>query len=162
VPRGRSSDALVYLHDLHATVLDLAGLPVDPPATDTHSRTLVPLWLPDRAPASTPPPAPRQRLLLAFTDTMRAVRTDRWKLIRYPQVDVTQVFDLLADPHERTDLAGLDAARTAEMRRVLEEAQAAAGDKLPWSAATIRPARVDLRDHPRDPYASRPWDAPAR
>jgi hypothetical protein len=90
------------------------------------------------------------------------VRTDRWKLIRYPQVDVTQVFDLLADPHERTDLAGLDAARTAGMRRVLEEAQAAAGDKLPWSAATIRPARADLRDHPRDPYASRPWDAPAR
>jgi hypothetical protein len=34
----------------------------------------------------------REEVFLAFTDTQRAIRDERWKLIRYPKVDVTQLF----------------------------------------------------------------------
>ncbi|NJN05795.1 MAG: hypothetical protein HC814_04685 [Rhodobacteraceae bacterium] len=35
--------------------------------------------------------------MLAYRDVQRAWRDDRWKLIRYPQVDVTQLFDIKND-----------------------------------------------------------------
>jgi arylsulfatase A-like enzyme len=37
---------------------------------------------------------------------MRSVSDGRWKLIRYPLVDRTQLFDLENDPHELANLAG--------------------------------------------------------
>jgi len=156
VPAGGESAALVYLHDLHATVLELAGQPVDGAAGEVESRSLVPLWHPVAA------APPRSRLLLSFTDTMRAVRTDRWKLIRYPQVDVTQLFDLHNDPDETLNLAPRDPARVAAMRLELEAAQHAAGDTLAWTAEAIRPALIDLAGRKRDPHAARPWEKPAR
>jgi arylsulfatase A-like enzyme len=160
IPAGRSSDALVYLHDVHATVLELAGQPDRPPPHEVDSRSLVPHWQAPAKDASAP--APRNRLLLAFTDTLRAVRHGRWKLIRYPQVDVTQVFDLENDPHETKNLVDADPERAAWLRRELESAQSAASDTLPWSTAEQRPAWVDLTGRPRDPFAARPWDAPSR
>ncbi|MFN0129951.1 MAG: sulfatase-like hydrolase/transferase [Verrucomicrobiales bacterium] len=161
VPEGRESQALVYLHDLHATVLDLAGAGPDNTPAESESQSLSPLWR--SATSSDPSPSQsRQRLLLAFTDTMRAVRTDRWKLIRYPQVDVTQLFDLAQDPDERHNLADRLPERVIAMRRELEGAQSAAGDSQPWTAAVVRPAFIDLTARARDPYAARPWDRPAR
>ena len=47
----------------------------------------------------------RPELFLAYRDVQRAYRDERWKLIRYPQVNVTQLFDLQADPHEMKNLA---------------------------------------------------------
>ena len=48
----------------------------------------------------------RPRLMFAYRNVQRALRDDRWKLIRYPEVDRTQFFDLKADPFETTNLAG--------------------------------------------------------
>ena len=65
----------------------------------------------------------RDTLFFAYRDFQRAVRDGRYKLIRYPQVDVTQLFDLHSDPHELLNLAGDSeqtdriAALTAEMHR---------------------------------------------
>lgn len=161
VPAGGASHALVYLHDLHATVLDLAGAPPTGLAGLAESRSLRAEW---QSPPTRGAPRVegRSRLLLSFTDTMRAVRTARWKLIRYPQVDVTQLFDLDSDPDERHSLAEGDPERVAALRRELESAQQEAGDALPWTAAAVRPAQVDLSGRPRDPFAGRPWDKPAR
>jgi arylsulfatase A-like enzyme len=161
VPAGRESHALVYLHDVHATVRELSGQAVDRAAGEVESRSLVPRWHPPAADAA-PPAGPRSRLLLAFTETTRAVRTDRWKLIRHPQVDVTQLFDLENDPGECTNLADGEPGRVAELRRELEAAQQAAGDALPWTAATLLPSRIDLTGRARDPFAARPWDQPPR
>ena len=157
VPAGKESAALVYLHDLKPTIEELAGRPVAPLSPDeTASRSLVPWW---REPAAA---AARSCLLLAFTDTMRAVRTSRWKLIRYPQTDQSQLFDLVADPHERHNLAARQPDELASLRQRLENAQRAAGDSLSWTADTVRPAFLDLTGHARDPFAGRPWDAPPR
>ena len=47
----------------------------------------------------------RDVLYTAYRNCQRAIRDDRWKLIRYPLIDKTQLFDLQADPHEVNDLA---------------------------------------------------------
>jgi choline-sulfatase len=39
-----------------------------------------------------------------FRDVQRMIRTDRFKLIHYPQVQRFQLFDLASDPHELKDL----------------------------------------------------------
>jgi arylsulfatase A-like enzyme len=74
----------------------------------------------------------RDTLFLSYRDVQRAVRDSRWKLIRYPQVNVTQLFDLQNDPHEITNLADKpeQAVRikslTAEMQRWQKELNDAA------------------------------------
>ena len=55
--------------------------------------------------------------------TMVAARTDRYKLIRYPDInDRDELYDLHNDPHEINNLAGIDAheALHNEMRQVLD------------------------------------------
>lgn len=91
--RRGSSPALAYLHDIYPTLAELAGAPV--PA-DLDGRSLKPV-MDGRAEKV------RDSLFLAYRDVQRAVRDDRWKLIRYPKAGVIQLFDLRDDPHERKD-----------------------------------------------------------
>ena len=56
--------------------------------------------------------------------TMIAVRTDRYKLIRFPELeDTDELYDLTEDPHEMTNLAGVaeHEALHAEMESKLEQ-----------------------------------------
>ena len=119
VPAG-SSDALVYLFDLYPTLCDLLG--VETPDT-VEGRSLAPIL---RGEAS----SVRDEIFTAYLDVQRAVRTERWKLIRYPRVDVTQLFDLERDPNEVHDLAGRPehAERVRELEERLRELQEGLGD----------------------------------
>ena len=47
----------------------------------------------------------RDSVFLSFKGVQRAVRDDRWKLIRYPEINHTQLFDLENDPDELKNLA---------------------------------------------------------
>ena len=47
----------------------------------------------------------RDSLFFAYKDVQRAVRNERWKLIRYARANETQLFDLQNDFHEMNDLA---------------------------------------------------------
>lgn len=95
VKKGKS-DALVYLLDVFPSVCELAG--VKPPGgLDAVSFAPVLQGKTDKG---------RDSLFLAYRDVQRAIRDDRWKLIQYPQVDVTQLFDLKNDPDELKNLAG--------------------------------------------------------
>jgi len=129
----RQSDAFVYLYDLFPTICDLAGLLV--PAS-SEGRSLVPVLRGHDTRL-------RDYLFTAYKDVQRAVRTDRWKLIRYPQADQTQLFDLQADPHELHNLAGKrsQAAKLKEMLALLERAQTECGDTCPLTVATPKPAK---------------------
>ena len=123
---------MCYLFDVLPTLGKLCG--VSAPASSEGidlSATL-------RDPAT---PARRQ-LMFAYKNVQRAVRDDRWKLIRYPQIDRTQLFDLQADPFEMTNLADKPehAARVAELTALLEQQQQHFGDTAPLKVANPQPA----------------------
>ena len=91
---------------------------------------------------SDPDRAARTNLVFAYRTVQRAVRDDRWKLIRYPQVDRTQLFDLKADPDEATDLTGKPeyTAKVKELLTLLEAEQKRYGDKTPLKVEKPLPA----------------------
>jgi arylsulfatase A-like enzyme len=128
--RGRS-DALVYLLDIYPTIADRLGVPV-PKGIDGVSFEPVLTGTAKQA---------RQELFLAYRDVQRAIRDARWKLIRYPRVDVTQLFDLRTDPHERRNLAGDPAqrARTAQMMGRMRRWQQQLGDEAPLVVGHPKP-----------------------
>ena len=70
----------------------------------------------------------------------RAVRDDRWKLIRYPRIGLTQLFDLARDPDERLDLAAEpgQGPRIARMLDLMRDWQNRLGDDAPLSYASPR------------------------
>lgn len=80
-----------------------------------------------------PTQAARPELVFGYKRIQKAISDGRWKLIRYPQVDRTQLFDLQADPFETKDLAG-DPAQAARLQGLLgrlESGLQACGDADP-------------------------------
>ncbi len=132
VSQGRRTAAMCYLFDVVPTLGKLCGVP--PPAASEGNELTATLSDPDRA--------ARTNLVFAYRKVQRAVRDDRWKLIRYPQVDRTQLFDLKADPDEATDLAGKPdhAAKVKELLTLLEAEQKQSGDKTPLTVEKPLPA----------------------
>lgn len=129
IPKGKSA-ALVHLLDIYPTVCDLvgAGQPegIDgisfKPVILGHNKTM------------------REALLLTYMDKQRGLRDERYKLIRYPQTDVTQLFDLEADPLEMQDLSLQPELqeRKQTMLKKLAEMQVKFGDDLALSVAHPR------------------------
>jgi arylsulfatase A-like enzyme len=122
VRAGRRSAALCYLLDLAPTICELAGVP--PPA-GSEGVSLAPILRGEDIRG-------RDALFTAYRDVQRAVRDDRWKLIEYPRIGKTQLFDLRSDPHETADLAGRPAVarRLRSLRERLAVMQVALGDPL--------------------------------
>ncbi len=131
IPHGETA-GLVYLHDLFPTVCELTGTAI-PPLVE--SRSLVPI-LDGRAAKV------RDTLFTAYGKVQRALRDDRWKLIRYPRINRTQFFDLQKDPHEIQDLADKPeyADRMRNMMVLLANAQREYDDDCPLTST-----------HPDDP-----------
>ena len=118
--KGKRSDALVYLYDLFPTICDLAKLDV-PEGID--GKSLAPIMKGEETKV-------RDSVFFAYKDVQRAVRNERWKLIRYPRANETQLFDLRNDPQEMNDLAE-DApyrSKVDEMMDLLRNLQRELGD----------------------------------
>ncbi len=90
-----SSQAVCYLMDIMPTICELGGA-MKPEGLDAVS--LVPVLQGAQAKV-------RDALFLSYTDTQKAIREENWKLIRFPRIGRTQLFDLTNDPHEMKDLA---------------------------------------------------------
>ena len=84
----------------------------------------------------------RPFLMFGYKSIQKALNDGRWKLIRYPHVDRTQLFDLQADPYETKDLSALPehAERIQSMLAKLAAEMKADGDNDPLTAAKILPA----------------------
>jgi arylsulfatase A-like enzyme len=131
IPHGRS-EALVYLMDLFPTFCELAGAALPP---DVEGRSLAPILRGQTAKV-------RDVLYTGYRDGQRAIRDDRWKLIRYPLVDRTQLFDLSVDPHELNNLAGqpAHAGQVAALTTLLRQEMERYGDSAPLSVPQPLPA----------------------
>jgi arylsulfatase A-like enzyme len=107
IPRGRLVDAMTYLLDIFPTLGDLAGIPAP---EGSEGQSLVPILTGQRQTG-------RDSIFTAYIDVQRAIRDERWKLIVYPKINKTQLFDLKNDPAELHDLAN-DPDRTGEVKRL--------------------------------------------
>jgi arylsulfatase A-like enzyme len=118
---NQRNDALVYLHDVMPTTCEFAGIPI--PET-VESRSLGPLL---RGGAGG-----YESVFGAYMQVQRMVRKGSWKLIRYPQVNVTQLFDLQADPWEMKSVADdpQNVDRIEELTEELREWQRVTHDRL--------------------------------
>jgi arylsulfatase A-like enzyme len=132
IPAGKTTDALCYLFDVLPTLGKLCHVPG--PTTSEG----VPFLATLRDPVK---PA-RPYLIFAYRDVQRAIRDKRWKLIRYPQVDRMQLFDLKNDPYECTNLAGRApyAAKVRELTTLLAKEMRREGDTAALQVAHPKPA----------------------
>jgi arylsulfatase A-like enzyme len=131
IPRGRS-DALVYLHDIFPTLCELAGLEVPP---DLDGQSLAQIFRGERS-------AIRDSLFLSYINVQRAIRDERYKLIRYPQIDKTQLFDLKFDPDELQDQSvnPFLAERMESLMNQLRDWQRKLGDTAPLTVNSPKSA----------------------
>lgn len=132
VPEGRRTDAMCYLFDVLPTLGKMCGVP-GPMTSEGVEFT---------ATVKDPARGGRSELAFGYKGVQRAIRDDRWKLIRYPKIDKVQLFDLQADPNETANLADQpeQAARVAEMEARLKADLAQFGDKQPLNVAQPDPA----------------------
>ncbi len=139
VPRGES-EALTYLLDIFPTVCDLVGAKI-PAGLDGQSLRPV---IDGKAQGV------RDSLFFAYRDVQRGVRDNRYKLLRYPQVNVTQLFDLQEDPDERQNLAAdpQQAERIRSLTAELTRWQKSLGDTAPLLVENPANPRWDPADRP--------------
>jgi len=109
-------DALISQIDLFATLLDLLGLEPDGHNANSPSKNFVGTILKDR-------PAPRDAVFMEQEET-RAIRTREWLFKkRFPLAPTPpypdELYDLVADPGERTDFAS-DPAHAKTVRTLTE------------------------------------------
>ena len=131
IPHGESQ-ALLYLLDIYPTVCDLVGAA---PPSGIDGVSFKPVITGEAK-------SKRRELFLSYLGVQRAIRDERWKLIRYPQVNVTQLFDLQADPDEMHNLADAPAQRERvhAMLARLAEVQPTWGDTAPLTVSNPKPA----------------------
>lgn len=95
IPRGKRIQALFNMQSLFATTCEMAGVPI-PDSVEFPS--IMPLITGAKKQL-------HEALYAAFLDRQRAIRAERWKLIRTPSAGAVQLFDMRHDPWERHNLA---------------------------------------------------------
>tara|TARA_B100001123_G_scaffold449074_1_gene612840 strand:+ start:12246 stop:13703 length:1458 start_codon:yes stop_codon:yes gene_type:complete len=133
IPSGKRHDALCYLHDMYATLLDYAE--VDIPA-QSDSISLLPVLNGEVSDHRETIFSAYQMDLLVESDGpyQRMVRDERFKLIEYRVKGSTryQLFDLINDPLEMHDLASDEnyLNEITGLRRCMAEWQNASNDPV--------------------------------
>ncbi len=132
IAADKRSDAMCYLFDVMPTLGKLCGVATP---QGSNGREFAAVLKDPSKPA-------RPFLMFGYKSIQKALNDGRWKLIRYPHVDRTQLFDLQTDPYETKDLAALPehAERIQAMLAKLAAEMKADGDNDPLTAAKILPA----------------------
>ncbi|GMQ24870.1 sulfatase-like hydrolase/transferase [Algoriphagus sp. oki45] len=131
IPEGKEFDAFAYIHDLYPTLAELAGLPK---REDVDGKSLAKVLSGEEKQV-------RESLFTAYRNTVRAVRDQKWKLIRYPERDFTQLFDLENDPEEMNNLAE-DPRFDSEKEKLMELLKASQkefGDTISFTSSVLKP-----------------------
>lgn len=128
IAAGRRIDALMYQHCLFPTVCDLAGIAT--PAT---------VQFPSLLPVLNGKDSIFDSVYSAYRGLQRMVRTDKYKLILYPEVRQIQLFDIQRDPWEINNLAA-ESSQSSTITALfgqLKAWQEKVGDTLPLDAAAF-------------------------
>ncbi|MEX2141083.1 MAG: sulfatase-like hydrolase/transferase [Pirellulales bacterium] len=136
IRRGEKSDALCYLLDIFPTLGELAGIT---PPEGSEGKSLVPVLKGEGT-------THRDSIFTAYRTVQRAVTDGRWKLLVFPRINKTQLFDLQGDPHETKDLAA-EAAHQRTLKRLvmlLQESQERYGDQQPLTTDKPLPLEFDF------------------
>jgi arylsulfatase A-like enzyme len=134
IARGKYADGFAYLFDIFPTLCELTG--VEAPSTlEGKSQAAV---IRGRTKSV------RDTIFLAYRGIQRGVRQGRWKLLRYPEVGRTQLFDLERDPDEVQDLASdpRHKERVASLMTAMAAEQKRYGDTLALTSPTPRDGTV--------------------
>jgi arylsulfatase A-like enzyme len=96
IPAAQRTESMVYLLDIFPTMFDILGLPI-PPTVD--GKSFLPIL-------KDPKRKTRDGLIYAYRHFQRALRTNRWKFIRYNVngKQTRQLFDIVADQWEMKNL----------------------------------------------------------
>lgn len=131
IPAG-GSNALVYLFDIYPTVCDLVGAEAPKTIDGVSYRSVI----------EGNAKAVREEMFFAYMKAQRAVIADGYKLLRYPQINRSQLFDFTNDKDELNDLANDPAQkeRIAALMTKMEKWQKHYGDDLPLTSANPKPA----------------------
>lgn len=146
IAEGKSSDAFTYIHDLHATLCEFAGVPKP---EEIDSQSLVPVMTGEISEI-------RSSLYLPFQDNQRAVLTRDWKLHVYPKINHQLLFNLQEDLHELNNLATNQehSHRLAEMASLMNEWREKLGDLYPLKVENPEPQTpvYDNKNRKIDPW----------
>ena len=132
VAADQRSDALCYLFDVMPTLGKLCGVSTPQGSNGREFSSVL----------KEPTQPGRPFLMFGYKSVQKALSDGRWKLIRYPHIDRTQLFDLQSDPFETKDLSG-DPAQAERIKAMLDKLGAemkADGDNDPLTAAKLVPA----------------------
>jgi choline-sulfatase len=111
VPQGKQIDEPVYLQDVMPTTLELAG--IEKPV-HVQFNSLLPMIAGAESPYRT--------VYGAYLNKQRSIRTDRYKLIVYPDAPKILLYDVRADPQEINDLSA-DPEKKKVVRRLFKRLQ---------------------------------------
>ena len=95
IPKKQTAQSLVYLFDLFPTLIDYLDFEIP---IELDGKSLMKIINQEEKQV-------RSTLYTAYRNTVRAVRDEEWKLIYYPQIGVSQLFNLKQDPDELNNLA---------------------------------------------------------
>jgi arylsulfatase A-like enzyme len=128
----KRTEALCYLFDVLPTLGALCGVTAPPKSQGKVFSDVL----------KEPTRSFRSEILLAYKQTQRAWMDSQWKLIRYPVINKTQLFDLKNDPLETQDLAEEPSqqSRVAALSENMKKAMALSGDTAPFTAEKTIPA----------------------
>ncbi len=137
IPANGTSDKMVLNLDIAPTMLDLAGLAVPP---EMQGRSMMPLMAAKNVPW-------RKDWLYEYYEypgyenvpPCRGVRTEQYKLIHYFLTDEYELYDVKADPDERTNQYGKPGmeALTKQLKERLAELRRETGDHYEYKPTGV-------------------------
>jgi arylsulfatase A-like enzyme len=139
IPPAGANDMLVELTDIAPTLLELAGLPIP---KGTQGRSLLPILT-----GEAPPQHHREFVRSEYYDAVELpnhtfgtmYRDRRWKLVVYHGLDVGELYDMVEDPHEHTNL--WDSAAHQELKlRLMKQSFDATVLAMDYGPARIMPS----------------------
>ena len=125
IPKGKSSYAYTYIHDLYPTLCEVSKSAL-PAQVEPNSLLSISKGKSQKL---------RESVYLPFQDNQRAVSDGKWKLHVYPKVNHRLLFHIAEDPHELHNLAADPAhqCQLKEMENLMGKWRDKLGDPYPLS-----------------------------